>query len=159
MQETIERSRLDNHWTNGAGPSSASENGPSNLTREYQDQLQADLDRINHELDELDEQKRVLERQRDSTAKKLREYSARVAAEQEEARERGLPTVNYMDDFEWTPALKATMRRIFSIPDFRLCQKGSATLPFCQRGHRYLRLSSVRAGCATPAWTSATSYA
>ena len=55
MQETIERSRLDNHWTNGAGPSSASENGPSNLTREYQDQLQADLDRINHELDELDE--------------------------------------------------------------------------------------------------------
>ena len=137
----------------------AVDTGPSNLTREYEDQLQADLDRINRELDDVEGQRRRLERQRDDIAKKLREYRARVAAEQEEARERGVPTVDYMDDFEWTPALKATMRRIFSIPDFRLCQKGSATLSFCQRGHRYLRLSSVRAGCATPAWTSATSYA
>ena len=72
----------------------------------------------------MDEKRRRLEKQRDDTAKKLREYRARVAAEQEEARERGVPTVDYMDDFEWTGALKATMREIFNIQDFRLCQKG-----------------------------------
>lgn len=44
-----------------------------------------------------------------------------TAAESSKGKAKG---VNYNDDYEWTPDLKARMQRVFGIKDFRLCQQG-----------------------------------
>lgn len=40
-------------------------------------------------------------------------------------------TVDYTVDFDWSTQLQLTMKKVFSIGDFRLCQKGSVRCSSC----------------------------
>ena len=102
-----------------AGPSN-SMNGSS---REYAEQLQKELSHLENEIYDAQTRLQSLLAKKSHVTKKLQEHRKQVAAAEEDARERE-PAVNYMDDFDWTPALSASMKRIFNIDSFRLCQKG-----------------------------------
>ncbi|KAJ3539294.1 hypothetical protein NM688_g6382 [Phlebia brevispora] len=86
--------------------------------------LQDELSRLENSISETQLKLQSLLAEKHRVTRKLQEHRNRTAAEEEAAREREQPTVNYMDDFDWTPALRTTMKRIFNIDDFRLCQKG-----------------------------------
>lgn len=93
--------------------------------QDWETNLRDDLSRIEKEISDTQYKLHALQAEKDCVLKKLQEQRRRIAAAEEEVRERGQPIINYMDDFDWTPALRATMKRIFDINDFRLCQKGS----------------------------------
>lgn len=108
--------------TNGAGPSNANSAHRGNLEHE----LNQELSNVEKQIYDAQNKLRILSAQKDTILKKLHDHRKRVAADAEEAQYRGQPTINYMEDFEWTPALMAKMKRIFNIDNFRLCQKGYA---------------------------------
>lgn len=56
-------------------------------------------------------------------------------------------TVDYTVSFDWSTQLQLTMKKVFNIGDFRLCQKGSVRCPTC-----FLNLKRPLTESAMPIW-------
>ena len=124
LEEAKRMSRIDYSRKPPSAPT-AGPSKPSGLQHVgLEHELSDELSRVEESISEKQAELNSLVAQKERIVRMLQEYRKRVAADQEAAWERGQPTINYMDDFDWTSALKTTMKRIFNIDDFRLCQKG-----------------------------------
>ena len=122
--EEAKRISLLEYRTSASGqPVAGSSHIVNGSSRGFETELQNELSRVETEIYNTRAKLDSLLTEKNEILKDLQEHRKSVAAAEEDARDRE-PAVNYMDDFDWTSALKTTMKRVFNINDFRLCQKG-----------------------------------
>lgn len=117
-----------------AGPSTSSRPGPSRQQNGNARQGTLPADKDLHTLDQeiedakaqrtaLDALIRTLERQREEKLQQIR--SAQAVPGREPSKGKNVAaSIDYTDEFDWTPALRAKMKSVFGFDSFRLCQEG-----------------------------------
>lgn len=153
MDAVIEMSLQAFHATNNAGPStpvaSASKSTPlpsskpkspttwnampnNDVVRERQAELRAQVDAIEaeihgYEVDIHTLQATIISKADDRrrALRELEQLTLQSRGGKGKGKDKGSVGIDYAsDDFDWTPGLKACMKRVFGIDGFRLCQQG-----------------------------------
>jgi ATP-dependent DNA helicase Q1 len=114
-----------------ASTSTSSSNGPSYIAKQRLNgelaSVEAELASVNEDIDRLQALKLQLEERQQAIQRELFEHSAPRRLNGQGKTSRGKPRsgdIDYTEEFEWTPSLRATMKRVFDIQSFRLCQEG-----------------------------------
>ncbi|KIJ15140.1 hypothetical protein PAXINDRAFT_180755 [Paxillus involutus ATCC 200175] len=132
MEAILEFSRVQNRGEVGvAGPSKETAQ-PSYLRKH---ELSARLSALESEIQGVDEQVQKLKALRQSLLAEKQEVlrqtqaishaqPATTAAINGKGKAKTSGTIDYAMEFDWAPQLKGTMKKVFGISSFRLCQQG-----------------------------------
>lgn len=78
------------------------------------------------ELKRLDEESRAIEDLRRQAIQSIQDITQQIDALDERVLRGPVVIQNYFDKFEWSGMMKAQMRKVFGIENFRLAQEGYA---------------------------------
>ncbi|KAI0777314.1 P-loop containing nucleoside triphosphate hydrolase protein [Trametes elegans] len=85
--------------------------------------LDRELEGYKAERAELDALIRKLEKERDGLLREIKSAQATSSFRVSKGKEKAT-SINYNEEFDWTPALRAKMKDVFKFDSFRLCQEG-----------------------------------
>ncbi|KIK97438.1 hypothetical protein PAXRUDRAFT_31795 [Paxillus rubicundulus Ve08.2h10] len=132
MEAILEFSRVQNHREMGVAGSSEEAAQPSYLRKH---ELSARLSALEYEIQGVDEQVQKLKALRQNLLAEKQDVlrqtqaishaqPAITAAINGKGKAKASGTIDYAMEFDWAPQLKGTMKKVFGISSFRLCQQG-----------------------------------
>jgi len=131
-------SRNTSTSTSARTPLPSTSNGASHNRRQeldaQLDALDAEIGSVDSEMAKLTTLRAQLVRQKNELMKQIehtssaRPTTSNILANKGKAKAVG---IDYSEDWDWSPDLKARMQRVFQIQDFRLVQKGSVFMFPC----------------------------
>ena len=136
LEEVLELSRHDYH-TNQVGPSRSSE--PAWTQKQTLDRnlssIAIEINDIDKQINDLKELRGALVRKKADVEKQLGDVQqTRARAGPVNKKGKGKATqggIDYMKEMDWNDALKARMKNVFGIDNFRLCQQGCVCFISC----------------------------
>lgn len=146
FEEALERSRQDQHL-NAAGPSRSSDiNTNSEPAWAQKQTLDRSLTSISIEINDVDQQIKDLQELRGTLVRKkkdiekqlgdVQQTSTRVGPVDRKGKGKAVQGgIDYMKEMDWSDALKARMKNVFGIDNFRLCQQGCVCFIFIYIPH------------------------
>jgi ATP-dependent DNA helicase Q1 len=145
-----------------AHASTSSSKEPSYITKQRLNgelvSIDAEVTSINEDIDRLIALRLQLEDRRQDVQRQLSQFDTLQSRHAEASKSTGKRKrddgIDYSEEFEWSPGLRSTMKRVFGIQSFRLCQAGCA---FYQT--RYPLRSNYLQEYVMPIWMDETSSA